>query len=89
VSAVKADTRVEDPAQAETEARYANLFGSWRGFMDSKPARRWVRTDKGWSSFDPVIVRIQARNAMWAEARKKREDEKAAKKAARLAKIAA
>jgi hypothetical protein len=73
-----------DAAAAETEARYANLYGSWSGFTDSKPARRWVKGEGGWSSFDPVIVRMQERLA----ARKKREAEASAKKAERLARAA-
>jgi hypothetical protein len=76
--------RISDAAAAETEARYANLYGSWSGFTDSKPSRHWVKGEGGWSSFDPVIVRMQERVA----ARKKREAEVAAKKAARLVKAA-
>ena len=67
--------------QAETQARYANLYGSWAAFDDSKPARRWVRGDGGWSSYDPVIVRARERVA----ARKAKEEAKAKRKAERAA----
>ena len=55
--------RIEDVAAAETLARTANVFGSWKAYESARPARKWVRGAASWTSYDPVIQRQIERKA--------------------------